>query len=78
MIDRMFSVDEVARITGWHPMTIYRKGTLGEIPGRLKLGRNVRFRESAIEQWLKDVTEEKPFGELVEGMKFKKGGHGES
>lgn len=54
MVEHMISVEELAQVTGWHPMTIYRKARDGEIPGAVKLGRSVRFRESAIEGWLSE------------------------
>jgi len=58
MIERLISVREVSELTGWHPITIYKKGMAGEIPGRIKLGRrSIRFRESEIEEWLKGSTD---------------------
>ena len=46
MEKRLLSVEEVSRLTGWRPMTIYKKAAAGEIPGRVKLGkRSLRFRE---------------------------------
>lgn len=56
MIEQMVSVGELARITGLHEQTIYRKARDGEIPGAVKLGRSVRFRESAINGWLNGGT----------------------
>ena len=55
MIERLISVREVSDLTGWHPITIYKKGMAGEIPGRIKLGRrSIRFKESEIEEWLRE------------------------
>jgi len=54
MLERLISVREVSDLTGWHPVTIYKKGMTGEIPGRIKLGRrSIRFKESEIEAWLR-------------------------
>ena len=54
-MDKLLSVFELSDLTGWHPITIYRKGLVGEIPGRIKLGkRSVRFKESKIEEWLRE------------------------
>ena len=53
MQERLLSVRDLVSRTGWSAITIYRKGSLGEIPGKVKLGkRSVRFLESAVETWL--------------------------
>ena len=53
MSDRLLSVHALSDLTGWSPFTIYRKSRMGEIPGRVKLGKSsVRFRESDIRDWL--------------------------
>ena len=55
MLERLISVREVSDLTGWHPITIYKKGMTGEIPGRVKLGRrSIRFKESEIEEWIRE------------------------
>ena len=51
--ERLISALEVAYRTGLHPATIYRKASRGEIPGLVKLGKTVRFKESAVQIWLK-------------------------
>jgi len=51
--DRLISALEVAYRADLHPATIYRKALRGEIPGLVKLGKTVRFKESAVEAWLK-------------------------
>ena len=52
-MERLLSVDDLVGLTGWRPFTIYKKAAAGEIPGRIKLGKNsLRFRESAIRRWL--------------------------
>ncbi len=50
--DRLISALEVAYRADLHPATIYRKALRGEIPGLVKLGKTVRFKESEIEKWL--------------------------
>jgi excisionase family DNA binding protein len=52
MIDRLISAGDLAYRTGWHLMTVYRKAKRGEIPGLVKLGKSVRFKESAVQKWL--------------------------
>ena len=57
-MERLLSVLELSTLTHWHPITIYRKGLAGEIPGRIKLGRrSIRFKESEIEEWLREGTD---------------------
>ena len=53
MTERLLSVHDLSEITGWSPLTIYKKAASGEIPGRIKLGFSLRFKESEIEAWLK-------------------------
>jgi len=53
MSDRLLSVHDVSDLTGWSPLTIYKKSAAGEIPGRTKLGKHsLRFRESEVKEWL--------------------------
>ena len=52
-MERFLSVDDLARITGWRPFTIYKKSAAGQIPGRVKIGHSLRFKQSEIEAWLK-------------------------
>jgi len=56
MSERLLSVKTLSDLTGWSPFTVYRKSRKGEIPGRVKLGSSLRFRESEIDIWLKDKT----------------------
>jgi excisionase family DNA binding protein len=51
--ERLVSALEMAYRAGLHPATIYRKAAKGEIPGLVKLGKTVRFKESAVQSWLK-------------------------
>jgi excisionase family DNA binding protein len=54
--DRLISALEVAYRASLHPATIYRKALRGEIPGLVRLGKTVRFKESEIDAWLKGET----------------------
>ncbi len=67
MSERLLSVQALSDLTGWSPFTVYRKSRNGEIPGRVKLGSSLRFRESEIDTWLKEktATEEKAEGKGV-------------
>jgi len=59
MQDRLLLVRDLVFLTGWAPMTIYRKGSLGEIPGKVKLGkRSIRFKESEVKAWLSENGKE--------------------
>ena len=64
MSERLLSVQALSDLTGWSPFTVYRKSRTGEIPGRVKLGSSLRFRESVIDNWLKGkaTTEDKTEG----------------
>jgi excisionase family DNA binding protein len=53
-IEKLFTVNELAEILGWHPVTVYRWGARGSIPGRRRFGRSVRYRESAIRKWIRE------------------------
>ena len=58
MTQRLLSVHDVSDLTGWSPLTIYKKSAAGEIPGRVKLGKHsLRFRESDIETWLNESSD---------------------
>ena len=52
MIEPLLTTDDIAEIVHQHPMTIYRKARAGEIPGVVKLGRAIRFKESSIKEWI--------------------------
>jgi excisionase family DNA binding protein len=60
MNDQLLSVQDVAHLTGWSMFTIYKKSAAGEIPGRLKIGKNsLRFRAAEVEKWLESGASEK-------------------
>jgi len=52
---RLLKVDAVATLLDEHPMTVYRRSREGLIPGRVKIGGAVRFREDAILQWIREA-----------------------
>ena len=53
MSERLLSASDVARRLGWCMATVYKRAKTGEIPGAVRLGNRVQFRESFIESWLK-------------------------
>ena len=52
-MDKFYTPEELAALLKLHRMTIYRRSLNGEIPGRIKVGGAVRFRQSAIDRWLR-------------------------
>jgi len=50
-VNRLLTVEQVSRLTGWRPATIRQKVWRRELP-YIKLGRSVRFRESEITKFL--------------------------
>lgn len=52
-IGKFLTTDEVARLFGVRPVTIYRKARSGEIPA-LKFGKSWIFSEDALHDWLKE------------------------
>jgi predicted DNA-binding transcriptional regulator AlpA len=56
MNDRLLTTREVAAHLSLSPESVLRRWRRGEIPGGIRLATNVlRFRESAIDQWLTDL-----------------------
>ena len=53
-MERLLNVDDLAGLTKWRPFTVYKKAAAGLIPGRVKLGNSLRFKESEVKRWLKD------------------------
>ncbi len=56
MAEQLLSAGDVANLAGWHLVTVYRKARSGEIPGVVRLGYSLRFKESVIDAWLKGGT----------------------
>jgi excisionase family DNA binding protein len=57
MAENLLLAEEVADLARYHLMTVYKKARAGEIPGVVKHGRSLRFRESAIEAWLESLEQ---------------------
>ena len=53
MAERLLSADDVAHLIGWNTVTVYKKAKGGKIPGTVRFGKCVRFRESDIDAWLR-------------------------
>ena len=58
MSDKLLSARDLANLTGWSLLTIYKKSSAGQIPGRVKLGHSLRFRESEVEAWLSETAQQ--------------------
>ena len=60
MVERLLSVHDVSGLTGWSPLTIYKKSAAGLIPGRVTIGkRSLRFRQGAVSLWLRRAGSKK-------------------
>lgn len=55
MHEKLQTVDvaRAAEVLGVHPWTLYRWAREGKIPS-IKLGRSVRFRVAALEEWMRE------------------------
>ncbi len=51
------TVHDLAKLTGWELQVVYSKGAEGTLPGRVTMGRSVRFQRSVIEAWLRDAEQ---------------------
>ena len=60
MSEQLLSAGEVARRVGWNLVTVYTKAKAGQIPGVVRLGKSLRFRESVIESWLRGELAKEP------------------
>lgn len=59
MTGRLLTTREVAEHLRLSAETVLRRWRKGEIPGGIRLASNVlRFRQSAIEQWLAELEEQ--------------------
>jgi hypothetical protein len=56
MRERLLTVAELAELMRQHPVTIYKRSR--SIPGCIKLGAVIRFRESAIKRWLRESEQQ--------------------
>ena len=51
MIERHYSVQQLADLLGVHPETIRREAAKGLLRS-IRIGRDLRFAESAVQEWL--------------------------
>ena len=56
MIERHYTTQEVADLVGLHPETVRREAARGLLPF-IRIGRGLRFAESAIQDWLDSKRE---------------------
>jgi excisionase family DNA binding protein len=57
-VEKLLTISEIATATGLSPVTLYKRSSKGELPGKVRLGgRAVRFRQSAIEAWIERGVE---------------------
>ncbi len=54
-MQKIMTVDQVARYLGVVPDTIYRRARRGEIPA-VKMGKVWRFPKATLEKWLNDTA----------------------
>ena len=48
----LLTVNQVALLIQYVPMTIYRKAWRGEIPGAIRIGRSLHFKRAEVWPWL--------------------------
>jgi excisionase family DNA binding protein len=58
MREKLLTVEELADLMRLKLGTVYKLSREGSIPGRVKLGGAVRFRESAIKRWIEKSEQE--------------------
>lgn len=66
-LGKFLTADEVARLFGVKPITIYRKARSGELPA-LKFGKSWLFSEDALHDWLKEQTAGKNKQDLISSL----------
>ena len=54
---RYMTVRDFAKLTGLPNSTAYDYAREGRIPGKVKLGRHIRFDRAAVENWLREGGE---------------------
>jgi excisionase family DNA binding protein len=53
-VDKLLTAEEVAERLGMKPDWVWAQARAGRIP-HIRLGRYRRFRESAVEEWLREL-----------------------
>ncbi len=52
--DKLLSVKDVALRLGVRPAKVYQMAQLGEGPPSIRLGKLIKYRPEALEEWLKE------------------------
>ena len=58
ILDKLWTVDQLAEFAGVSVTTIYHWRWEGKGPKAVKVGRYLRYQESDIEKWLEDLRSE--------------------
>ncbi len=53
-LPNILTVNQVAEIMGWHPNTVYKRCTSGELPS-FKSGNSRRIRREAFNKWVESL-----------------------
>lgn len=69
-MDKIMTIEEVARYLKMKPQTIYTWAQKGKIPAA-KIGKEWRFRKDLLDEWFNQHVDEK-FQELVKKVDTKK------
>lgn len=56
MCEPLINADEAAKILGIHEKTVRQMARAGELPG-MKLGREWKFRASALDRWINSALQ---------------------
>jgi excisionase family DNA binding protein len=56
MVERHYTTSELATLLSVHPETIRRAAARGELRS-VRVGRDRRYSESAVQEWLRALTE---------------------
>jgi len=48
------SIRELARLLSVSDQTVYQWSSKGMVPGKIKVGRSVRYNRAVVEEWLKN------------------------
>ena len=72
-VDRLLTADELAERLGMRTDWVWAQARAGRIP-HVRLGRYRRFRESAVEAWLRDLETggSKPAGESSQPLTLRR------
>ena len=62
--DQLLSLGEVSEMTGLAKPTLYGMRSRGDGPPSFRVQGRVKYRKSAVEQWLKDQEEKDPLNQM--------------